>query len=489
MGIPKVNEQQTNQKLAKGAVLTENHKKIIGFAVAIILFMVMYFGLPATFDHSARIMVAIVSTAIALWALEPIPLGLTAVIVLLLMMIFNVATTDVVFSGFASPAVFLIIGGMMLARAVNETPLAKRVTYYILSRWGGSANGLLGSFLIIPQIQAFFIPATAVRTALLLPVVQNVLDMIGAKPESKLNKMILLGVSYGGTISGTAVMTAAIGNILTVELLNSFLDLKITYFQWFLYALPIWILLIPLLYLLLIKIFPMKEEEALFPHVKEEMSERVKEFGPMSMAEKRCLFVLILTVLLWVLEPLHGFHPSVPALIGVALMTLPGIGCSSWSTVVKINYDTVLLIGATLSVGYSLNESGATELLGESLSTPWVISLMEKPIVSIIFILIITHLFHLAISNVATAVVTLIPIFIGLSVEAGADPLLICFTASIACLHGYILVVETMPNVLVHSTGRILQRNFLMPGIYMTLIMILVTVVVALTWWRWIGLY
>ena len=46
--------------------------------------------------------------------------------------------------------------------------------------------------------------------------------------------MIMLGVAYGGNISGTAVMTAAIGNILTVELFNRFAGINITYFQWFL---------------------------------------------------------------------------------------------------------------------------------------------------------------------------------------------------------------------------------------------------------------
>lgn len=486
LGIPKIEEHSNTRS---HFIYNINFKQVMPFVIAIVLFLLIYFGLPDQFDFSARVMVAIVSCAVVLWALEPIPLGLTAIVILLLMFTFNVATADVVFSGFASPAVFLIIGGMMLARAVNETPLAKRTTYYILSRWGGNAKGLLGSFLVIPQIQAFFIPAAAVRTALLLPIVQNVLDMIGAKPDSKLTRMILLGVSYAGTISGTAVMTAAIGNILTVELLNRFVGIKVTYFQWFIYTLPIWLILIPLAWLLLVKLFPMQQDEASFPQVKNQMNQKLKEFGPLSLDEKKCLVILVITVSLWMTEPIHGFHPSIPALISVALMTMPGIGCSTWSNVVRVNFDTVLLLGTTLSIGYALNDTGATDLLGSSLSAKWVLSLMGEPILAVIFILIITQIFHLAISNVSTAVVTLIPIFIGLALEAGADPLLIALSASIACLHGYILVVESMPNVLVHSTGRISQKNFIVPGIYMTIIMTVVTVVVAVTWWRLIGLF
>ena len=41
-----------------------------------------------------------------------------------------------------------------------------------------------------------------------------VIHTVDAKPHSNLRKMIMLGVAFGGNISGTAVMTAAIGNIL-----------------------------------------------------------------------------------------------------------------------------------------------------------------------------------------------------------------------------------------------------------------------------------
>lgn len=476
------------QKISKRKGANLVVKKLFGVGLAVLLFITMYVGLPESFDWSSRVMVAIVASGVILWALEPIPLGLTAMLILILMLIFKVVSTEVVYSGFASPAVFLIIGGMMLARAVNETPIAKRTAYFMMAKWGGNAKGLLASILLIPQIQAFFIPAAAVRTALLIPIALNALDTVGAQPNSNLRKMILLAVAFGGTISGTAVMTAAIGNILTVELLNSFLNIKITYFQWFLYAFPLWLALIPTTWVLLLKLFPLKEEERFFPHAKNELKQRLREFGPMDWKEKRCLLILIFTVALWMSEPFYGLHPSIPALIGVLLMTLPGMGCASWSHVVKVNFNTVLLLGTTLSMGYALNESGATVILGKSLSTPWIFSMMQKPIIAVIFILCITQIFHLAISNVSTAVVTLIPIYIGLSLEVGADPILICFTASLACLHGYILVVESMPNVLVHSTGQISQREYLLPGIYITLLMTGLTALMALTWWQWVGL-
>src|SRR5690606_29831383 len=218
-----------------------------------------------------------------------------------------------------------------------ETALIKRMSYTILKKWGGRSAGLLGSIIIIQQIQAFFIPSTAVRSALILPVSTMIIETTHAEPGGNLRKMIMLGVAFGGIISGTSVMTAAIGNILTVELLNRFAGINITYFEWFYYTFPIWLILIPAIWLMLLKVFPLPEEQRYFPAIKDEMTEKLKELGPVNAREIRCLAILLTIVIFWLTEPLHGLHPSVPALAGVVLMTLPIIGVAGWEPVVRIN--------------------------------------------------------------------------------------------------------------------------------------------------------
>lgn len=472
----------------KFPVRRDRVKRVLSFVLAISLFLIILFCLPDAFSYPAKIMMATVCFGVVLWALEPIPLGLTALIVLLIMLLFDVAEASVIFSGFASPAIYLIVGGMMLARSVNETSLAKRITYLILRKWGHTSKGLLGSILAIMQIQAFFIPATAVRTTLMLPISSMIIKTVDAKPNSNLRKLILLGVAYGGNISGTAIMTAAIGNILTVELLNSYANVSITYFQWFYYTFPLWFLLIPSMWILLLKLFPLPKEERTFSMVKREMDEKINELGPVNHKEIRCLIILFSIVGLWLTEPLHGLHPSIPALIGVVLMTFPGIGCAKWENVVKINYNTVLLISITLSMGYTLIDSGASNIIGEYLSIGLVLDIMQNPMLAVVFIVVLAQIFHKMISNVSTAVVTLIPIVLSIALKADVNPLVIGFTAGLSSLYGFVLVVETMPNLLVHSTGMITQKDFLKPGFFATIITTALTIVVGLTWWRLIGL-
>ncbi|MCZ2257403.1 SLC13 family permease [Sporosarcina sp. G11-34] len=468
--------------------LNKEWKMYIAIAFAVVGFLIMSIGLPDTFSTSAKMMTGIITFGIILWTFEPIPIGLTALIILLLMLIFNVADMAIIFSGFSSPATYLIVAGMMLATAVNETSLIKRISYKIVKKWGSDAKGLLGSIIVIQQIQAFFIPSTAVRSALMLPVSTMIIETVDAKQGSNLRRMLMLGVAYGGVISGTAVMTAAIGNILTVELLNRFSGIKITYFQWFFYTFPLWLILIPTIWILLLKMFPLPKEHQSFPIIEAEMAERIEKLGPVNQKEIRCLVILIVLVGLWLTEPLHGLHPSVPALIGVVLMTLPKIGVASWETVVQINYNTVLLLSVTLSMGYTFVDSGAAHTISDYLSVNWFLELIQNPLLAVIVVMLIAQVFHKMISNVSTAVVTLVPIIISVSVNAGIDPLAVGFVTGLTCLFGYVLVVESMPNLLVHSTGMISQKDFLKPGLYATFLTILATILVATTWWKWIGL-
>jgi sodium-dependent dicarboxylate transporter 2/3/5 len=468
--------------------LNEDFKIFAAIALAIFGFLIMFYCLPDTFSISAKLMTSIITLGIILWSLEPIPIGLTALIILLLMLIFNVADSSIIFSGFASPATYLIVAGMMLATAVNETSLIKRLTYKILKRWGSHAKGLLGSIIIIQQIQAFFIPSTAVRSALILPVSSMIIKTVDARPGSNLRKMIMLGVAYGGVISGTAVMTAAIGNILTVELLYRFAEIKITYFQWFFYTFPLWLILIPSIWLLLLKIFPLPTEQQNFPMMEQEMEARIKDLGPVNKQEISCLIILFLIVSLWLTEPIHRMHPSIPALIGVVVMTLPKIGIADWEPVVKINYNTVLLLSVTLSMGYTFVDSGAAHTISEYLSVNWFMTIIQNPLLAVVVVTLITQLFHKMISNVSTAVVVLVPVIISVAKNAGIDPLVIGFTTGLTCLFGFILIVESMPNLLAHSTGMITQKDFLKPGLYATVITIIATLLVASTWWSWIGL-
>lgn len=461
--------------------------KSVTFIFLTCVFVGMLFVLPEYIPWSAKATMSIMVYGLLLWAMEPIPLGLTSVLVLVLLLLLQAVEMDIVLSGFSSPAVFLIIAGMMMAKGVNQTGLINRVTFLLLAKWGDSAKGIFVSNFLLMQIQGFFIPSTAVRTSLMLPLVRTTLTTIEAKKGTNFSKLLLIGTAYAGSISGTAILTAAVGNILTVELLHMYVGRSLSYVEWFIYALPIWLLLIIIIPIILWKCFP--PENYSFKNLQNEMRNKKKDIGPLSNAEKKCIWILGLTILIWIFEPFHGYHPTLGALLAVILMTLPRIGFVEWKKIVEVNFDMVLLIGSTLSLGFALIDSGAIDLLEELVTPDAILEIVSNPWIAILIVIVVSQIYHLGVTNVSTAVVTLLPVFIGLSQQAGLDPVVLSLAAAITILLGYLLVVETMSNVVVHSTGMIDQKDFFIPGILSTVASTIITLIVAYSWWRWLGFW
>ncbi|MGH3089369.1 MAG: hypothetical protein ACRDSJ_18910, partial [Rubrobacteraceae bacterium] len=54
--------------------------------------------------------------------------------------------------------------------------------------------------------------------------------------------------------------------------------------------------------------------------------------------------------LLWCAESLTGWHPSIPAFLAVALMTVSPAKVVSWEEVLKIPWGSVFLFGASFSL-------------------------------------------------------------------------------------------------------------------------------------------
>jgi sodium-dependent dicarboxylate transporter 2/3/5 len=451
---------------------------------AIFIFFIIFFGLNKM-EYEPRMTLALTAGAIALWVMEPIPFSMTAILLIILLPVTEAVSMDVVLSGFASPAIFLIVAGMMIAAGVEQTPLGKRLAYHLLYRLGGKRGGIIAGVILIAQIMAVFIPATAVRTTMMIPVVLSVMGVLGMAKGDIRGRQLMMGVAVGCTISGTAILPAAIGNVVTVDLINYYLQEKVTYFDWLLLTFPLWLVLIPLTWWVIHRSYPSYTPPE---GIQAEMGKLIGELGPMSSQEKRTLAILVSVFAMWLMEGIHGWPPVIPAFIGAVLMALPGIRITRWEKLLDIQFGPLILIGVTLSLGRALYESGAINHLSQWLENDVTLYLFSKPLLAVLTVVVLTQLIHKVTSNVSTAVIATVPIIMALSGHSASTPvLLLAIVAGMTCLFGFILVVETIPNVLVHGTGWVSQKDFLKTGFWLTAITMILTAIMAVTWWPWLG--
>lgn len=485
VGIPQPDVEQ--------AAVTSNNsqrwltlKKPLYFAISLLVFILVYTKLPESVAYKPRVTLAITLGAIMLWVLEPIPFSMTAALLLILLPVSGAVSTDFVLSGFASPAIFLIVAGMMMAIAVEQTSVGKRLAYQLLYWFGDKKGGILAGIILIPQVMAIFIPAAAVRTAMILPILFSVISILGLQKGDIRGKQLMMAAVIGVNVSGTSILPAAIGNVVTVDLVNYYLKQHVTFFDWLILSLPMWLIMIPVTWWILYRCYPSKEE---IPQgLKEKMKDMITELGPITSKEKRLMWILGGVSVLWAMEGIHGWPPVIPALIGVALMAWPGIKITEWEKLMEINFGPLMLLGVTLSLGRALYETGVVDLLSKWLENDFTLFLFSNPSLAVVTVVIMTQLIHKVTSNVSTAVIATVPVAIALSSHAQHAPvLLLAILAGMTSLYGFLLVVETIPGVLVYNTGWITQRDFLRTGVWLTLVHILLCFIFAQTWWSWLG--
>jgi solute carrier family 13 (sodium-dependent dicarboxylate transporter), member 2/3/5 len=454
--------------------------RLITLAAALLLFIIVILS-TGNQAWELRSGLGIILTGIFLWVTEPIPMPLTALLITAALVISGAVQLEPAVSGFATGAFFLIMAGFFMAKGVNNTDLVKRFSYYIIIRFGGTVKGSILAVLLIMQAMAFFIPAIAVKAALLLPIIITINETL---PENAVNsqKVLLLTVAFGASITSVGLLPAAIANVLTAELITGFTGQPVTYFQWMIYNLPLSLILIPLVWQILLKVFP--PDANLLPGGIERLQRELDALGPITAEEIRCLAILFLTIILWMTEGIHGWHSAVPALLAAVLMGFPGIGITDWKTMSDINWGAILLVGTNISLGKVLMVTGISAFLATNLfPSSLAMKVLGTPVIAVAFLAVFTQLYHLFIGNVATLVISILPIILELSKYSSLEPMLLGFVISSSALCGFVLVVQTLPNIIVYSTGQIQQKDFIRSGLPITIVTVLAIIAVSYFWW------
>lgn len=423
---------------------------------------------------------------IFLWVTEPIPMPLTALIIIAALIISGVVSLETALGGFSTGSALLIASGFMMARGVNETTLGQRLAYILIIKFKGTQRGAVLAIILTMLIISFFVPSNMVKVTLLLPVVKSIINKL---PEGSKNTTtsLLLALAYGSLITGIGFLPGAATNIVASELIGEFVGKTISYIDWMQLGLPLSLSLIPVTWITLCWLFPPEENH--FKGGVNQIKKELAELGDINSREKRCIAILLITVLLWFTEGLHHLHPSVPALVAVILISLPKVGISKWDNVIKINWGTVILVCINITLGRVLIESGASVLLAETLFPPILINpMLSSVLMAVVFCTAFVQIYHLFVGNTMAVVISILPIFLELSLGKNINPVLIGFATSISAVCGFVLVIQTIPNIIVYDTGLVAQKDMIKAGTLLSFIFIACVFIMAVSIWSVFGL-
>jgi solute carrier family 13 (sodium-dependent dicarboxylate transporter), member 2/3/5 len=433
-------------------------------------------GLSAAAWHTAA--VALLMTL--WWITEALPLPITALLPLLLFPPLGIAEINQAAIPYANPLIFLFLGGLIIALAMQRCGLHQRIAYFILSHRGASPAGTLGSFMATSAFLSLWISNTA-TTMLMLPIAISVIEGVRemetpSSSSAPFAAALLLGTAYAASIGGLGTLVGTAPNALLAGFVLEAYHWEIGFVEWMVLSVPTLMVLLGLTWLILTRvIFP--ELHAAHGDQRAQMRVTLQQLGPLSQAERRVSTVFAGVATLWILRPvIDHWVPAIAlndsgiALLGAILLFLipadrqSGDFLMDWRTAEQLPWGTLLLFGGGLSLAASISHTGLAGWLGNNLvglsSLPtWLILLS---IVSLVIFL--TELT----SNTATTAIFL-PLIGSVALGLGQPPLQLLVPVTLAVSCAFMMPVATPPNAIVFSSGLISISQMVRAGFLLNL--------------------
>lgn len=454
-------------------------------AIPFVAALATFYLLPESLESPAHWALAITAGTLLAWILRPVPLAATSIPVIFSLGATSATSAQGAVAGFGSSATLLLVAGFMMAAAIEKTPLARRLTYLFLLRVPPQSSGVLAGLLVALAVSAVFVPSTVVRAVAFLPVVAAVATAFVNRGSPNGAKRIILGLAFGATLGGIAILPAAIVNVLSVDLVTGAGGERITYFRWFALTWPIEIMAFLALWAGLVLLFPTRDEA---PLDRSTVGEQLDELGATGPAEWRLAGILTLTAALWMLEPLTGWHPSVPAFLAVALLAVSPLRVISWAEALDISWSPVFMFGASLSLALTLRDTGAAEWVGDQLFGAGITDLARiGAVAGVLAVAAMMLVFQLAFAGSTPAAATLLPILLAASGALRLPEEVVGMTVALAGLATFVLPSQAMANLITYETGLYTARDLLRVGLLLTLVFLVILGTVAALWWERLG--
>lgn len=457
----------------------------------------------AEFTQAVRFTSAIGLLMALLWLTEAVPMGMTALIPLVAFPLAGISSAEKAAAPYANPAVFLFMGGFLVAATFERWGLHRRLAFFALSRVGTEPRRIVFAVILVTAFLSMWISNTA-TTLMMTPIAVAIVGGLGK--EARTAEATLLGVAYAASLGGLGTPIGTPTNLIFLGAARELFPTAktVTFAEWMLFGAAYLIVLVPICWLIVIVTARVPKGAAIPLE-----SLGLERPGAMSRAQKTTLALCTATALLWIFRAdinlgaltIPGWanlfpeaklinDATVAVMMALLAFVLPAGGghrLLEWEEFKRIPWDVLILFGGGFALADALESSGFSKWAGARLSFVggW------HPILMIVVLCIVVTLLSEVASNVATAT-AMMPIAAAMATSIGVHPYFLMIPAVLAASSGFMLPVATAPNTIVYATGLIRVKAMARSGLMLDIaaaIVITVLMFLVVPWATGIDLH
>ena len=397
---------------------------------------------------------------------------------------------------YAHRVVLLLIGGFIIALAMQRWGLHRRIALLIVAQVGSRPENIVGGFMLACGLVSMWVFNTT-TTIMMLPIALSVIELLRSgdtAPEHEpARRNFATALMIGRRLrrhpsAGAAPSSAPRRTPSSRDSCRRPIGVEVGFAQWMAVGVPMVAIMLPAAWLTLTRVaFPMRMP-AVAGHG-ELIREQLAALGPMSRGERTVAATVAIAACLWVFRPLINDalpgialnDTSIGVAVAVALFVIPveprkGVFAMSGEWAAKIPWGVIVLFGGGLSLAAGIKGSGLAAWIGEATGGVAALPTLAVVLAIVTLIVFLTELT----SNTATTS-TFLPIVAGIAVGIGENPFLLVFPLVLAANCAFMMPVATPPNAVVFASGYITVGQMIRGGIWVNLIGIAAATLIAYT--------
>lgn len=446
---------------------------------------------PFGLDEQANKVLAVAFLMIAWWIAEALPMPAVALLPLVLFPFMGIAKISEAAAPYANEVVFLFMGGFMIGLGIEKWNLHKRIALSIVQFTGTNGNRIILGFILATGMISMWLSNTA-TTMMMLPIAASVISVVVSKNENNpqlrhFAVCMMLAIAYAANFGGIATIIGTPPNVAYASFVSKQLNNDISFSAWMLIGLPVSICLLFSLYFVLIKLFPSKIDS------NEEMKLLIKDelaaLGPMTIPEKRVLYIFLTTAALWIFRDLINkldlvkLDDNMIAVFGGLLMFIvpAGKGIKQnerilvWSDTSRMAWGILLLFGGGITLAAALEKAGLIKMLGN-----WLAGFSGSSVVILVIAITVISLFISEVMSNVAQVIVFAPVVTGIATATAVDPYMLGIPMTLAASCASMMPMGTPPNAIVFSSGHLKMNEMMKAGLVMNLISIILIILSGL---------
>ena len=455
--------------------------------------------------------------AIVWWVAGVLPEYATAILMVVAFYIFAGVDVKTSTSAFSTSTMWLLLAAFSLGAGMKNSGLMKRIAHGIISKFPNTFASQVAGIMAAGTVLGPLVPSLSAKTAMLTPIAMSMGDAAGYERKGKQQQGLFLAMLTGVRNIGPAVIAASPIGYALWGLMPDSVQAQFDMLHWFLAALP-WFVVVTVLNLVAISLMykprgngegaaateAAAEESDAAAGAQETAASSAEnaegpaktvatlsappEKTPMSKAEGRMLVIILVTLVLWVSEPLHHIASHIVALAAFAAM----VACKILNTkTIKtdVAWTSLLFIGIAVSLSSVFEQVGLEDWI-VGVTGPVFQQLSANPYLFVLGIGVVTIFLRFIIVSELAYINIVMAFLVPISMSVGISPFVVGFAIYAVVNPWFALYQNPVYMAAFYSVDGSMVRHADMAR-YCCLYMVicLIGLAISVPYWQFMGLF